>query len=152
MLPASSPATKEHSMEQHVKIVAILNIVCGGLGIVIALLALLFFGGMAGIVHSDPAPDSEVGVAALGIIGVIAFLTIALFSVPALIGGIGLLKFREWARILVIVVSALNLLNIPFGTALGIYGLWVLTQDGTRTLLKGKEGVWSSGGIRQPGS
>ena len=46
-------------MEQHVKVVAILNIVCGGLGLLLALVVLLFFGGMAGVVHSDPSPDSD---------------------------------------------------------------------------------------------
>jgi hypothetical protein len=151
MLAASSPA-KEYAMEQHVKVVAILNIVCGGLGVLIALLVLLFFGGMAGVVHSDPSPDSDVGVAALGVIGVVGFVAIALISVPAVIGGIGLLKFREWARILLIVMSALNLINIPFGTALGVYGLWALLNDGTRVLFKNKEGEWSAGELRQPGS
>ena len=77
---------------------------------------------------------------------------IALISVPTVIGGIGLLKFREWARILLIVMSALNLINIPFGTALGIYGLWTLLNDGTRVLFKNKEEQWSAGELRQPGS
>jgi hypothetical protein len=139
-------------MEQHVTVVAILNIVCGGLGVLIALLVLLFFGGMAGVVHSDPSPDSDVGFAALGVIGVVGFIVIALISVPAVIGGVGLLKFREWARILLIVMSALNLINIPFGTALGIYGLWTLLNDGTRVLFKNKEEQWSAGELRQPGS
>jgi hypothetical protein len=140
-------------MEQHVKVVAILNIVYGGLGVLIALLVLLFFGGMAGVVHSDPSPDSDVGVAALGVIAVFGFIVIALISVPAVIGGIGLLKFREWARILLIVMSALNLINIPpFGTALGIYGLWTLLNDGTRVLFKNKEEQWTAGELRQPGS
>ena len=139
-------------MEQHVKIVAILNIVLGGLGVLAALFVLVFFGGLAGVVHSDPSPDSAVGAAALGTIGVVACFAIAAFSVPAVIGGIGLLKFREWSRILVIVMSAIHLINIPFGTALGIYGLWVLTKDDTRALFKGKEGIWSPGEVRQPGS
>jgi len=139
-------------MEQHVKIVAILNIVCGALGVLLAVVMLLFFGGLAGLVHSDPSPDSEVGVAALGIIGVVAFIAIALFSIPALVGGLGLLSYREWARIVVIVASALNMLNFPLGTALGIYGLWTLLNDETRVLFNRKEGEWSSGELRQPGS
>jgi hypothetical protein len=139
-------------MEQHVKVVAILNIVCGGLGLLLALVVLLFFGGMAGVVHSDPSPDSDVGVAALGVIGVVGFVAITVISVPSVIGGIGLLKFREWARILVIVISALNLIMFPFGTALGIYGLWTLLNDGTRVLFRNKEGSWSGGELRQSGS
>ena len=126
-------------MEQHVKIVAVLNIVLGGLGILIALLVLLFFGGLAGIANSDDtSPDSAGGAAVLGLIGGIAFFAIALLSVPTVIAGAGLLKFREWARILVIVMSVLHLLNIPLGTALGVYGLWTLLNDNTRALFKEK--------------
>ena len=139
-------------MEQHVKIVAILNIVCGGLGVLIALLVLAFFGGMAGIAGTDHSPDSAAGVAVLGTIGVVAFVAIALFSVPAVVGGIGLLKFREWARTLIIVVSAFHLINVPFGTALGIYGFWALLNDETRALFKVKDEGWSAGEMRQPGS
>jgi len=125
-------------MEQHVKILGILNVVLGGLGLAIALMVLLFFGGMSGIVLHDADPDAGTGAAVLGMVGGIGSFVIALFSLPGLIGGIGLLKFQEWARILVIVTSILNLISIPFGTALGIYGLWVLMKPETTMLLKAK--------------
>ena len=125
-------------MEQHVKTLAILNIVYAGLGILIAVGILLFFGGLAGIASHDAEPDAAAGAAVLGAIGGIAFIAIAIFSVPTLIAGIGLLSFREWARILTIVMSAIHLLNIPFGTALGIYGIWALTKDEMRDLFKSR--------------
>ena len=40
--------------------------------------------------------------------------------------GWGLLQREPWARILTIILAFLALFNIPFGTALGIYTLWVL--------------------------
>jgi len=40
--------------------------------------------------------------------------------------GWGLLQREPWARMLTIVLSFFALFNIPFGTALGIYSLWVL--------------------------
>jgi hypothetical protein len=43
-----------------------------------------------------------------------------------LLVGIGLLRRERWARPLALVVGILMLLKIPFGTALGIYTLWVL--------------------------
>jgi hypothetical protein len=43
-----------------------------------------------------------------------------------LLAGWGLLEGQPWARMLAIVLAFLNLLHIPFGTALGIYTLWVL--------------------------
>jgi hypothetical protein len=125
-------------MEQHIKIVAILNIVLGALGALAALIILLFFGGMAGIVMAEQNAESATATAVLGLIGGIAFFVVALFSVPCLIAGIGLLKFREWARILTIVMSVLNLLHIPLGTAVGIYGLWALLNSETTAFFKTK--------------
>jgi len=44
----------------------------------------------------------------------------------AFLAGWGLLQRESWARILTIVLAFLALFNVPFGTALGIYSLWVL--------------------------
>jgi uncharacterized membrane protein (DUF2068 family) len=48
------------------------------------------------------------------------------FAVTELIAAWGLFEHRLWARILVLVVGFIALLRFPFGTALGIYTLWVL--------------------------
>jgi hypothetical protein len=37
-----------------------------------------------------------------------------------------LLQREPWARIVCLIMGFLALLNIPFGTALGVYTLWVL--------------------------
>ena len=50
-------------------------------------------------------------------------------SIPNIIGGIGLYKRKRWGRILALILCFLSLLSIPFGTALGIYGIWVLLND-----------------------
>lgn len=53
----------------------------------------------------------------------------ALLSLGAIVGiaaGWGLLVRAPWARILAIVLGCLGLMDLPFGTALGIYTLWVL--------------------------
>ena len=44
----------------------------------------------------------------------------------AFIAGYGLVQREPWARVLVVVLAFLSLFNVPFGTALGIYTLWVL--------------------------
>jgi hypothetical protein len=41
----------------------------------------------------------------------------------------GLYERQPWARVLGIVVACLALIRIPFGTALGIYTLWVLAPE-----------------------
>ncbi len=56
--------------------------------------------------------------------------TIAAFLlIKAIVGfatGWGLLQREAWARTAALVLGFIALLNIPFGTALGIYTIWVL--------------------------
>ena len=120
-------------MREHIKILGILNIVLGSLSALGGLVAFLIVGGVAGAIGaSAPWSHSSDAVVAAPIIAVIGF-TIAAFLVclglPAIIGGWGLLHYRPWARILVIVLSVFHLFHVPFGTAVGIYGLWVLLGD-----------------------
>ena len=49
---------------------------------------------------------------------------------PRIVTGWGLLERQSWARTLAIVLGCFNLLSMPFGTALGIYTLWVLVSPG----------------------
>jgi hypothetical protein len=58
----------------------------------------------------------------LSVIGLI-FLIIAGIGIVI---GCGLLMRQSWARMLTILFGAIGLMDIPFGTALGIYTLWVL--------------------------
>lgn len=122
-------------MADHVRILAWLHIVFGALGLLAALIILAVFGGVAGIVgFAAHEPDAQVAVPILGLIGGGIFFLLLLLSLPGIIAGLGLLKFQPWARILTIVLSALNLLNVPVGTAIGVYGLWVLLQQDTERL------------------
>ena len=115
-------------MDTHVKVLAFLFIIFGALGTLVGLgfMALLSFIGVAGAA-SDP--DAWLALPILGITGAALGVFILILSLPGVIAGFGLLKYRPWARILTIVLSALNLMNIPFGTILGIYGLWVMLSD-----------------------
>jgi hypothetical protein len=122
-------------MAQHVRILAILNIALGAMGVVGALIMLALFGGIAGLVGSGAVSGGDVPAQAvapiLGIIGVVVFVFLVVVSVPGIIVGVGLLHYRPWARIGGIVLAAISLPGMPFGTALGVYGLWVLLNAQT---------------------
>jgi len=62
----------------------------------------------------------------LSFIGILVLVKGAL----GFLAGWGLLQREPWARMLTIVLAFLALFNIPFGTALGIYTLWVLLPSG----------------------
>ncbi|HTS13618.1 MAG TPA: zinc-ribbon domain-containing protein [Candidatus Limnocylindrales bacterium] len=57
---------------------------------------------------------------------VFAGFWVGAFAVLEMVAAWGLFERRPWARILALVLGFLALLRFPFGTALGIYTLWVL--------------------------
>ncbi|MCY4437697.1 MAG: hypothetical protein OXE05_10235 [Chloroflexi bacterium] len=94
--------------ETHVKIVAWLHIILSALGLLVTALVILVFVGI-GLLLAATDGTSAMGIwVAVGtFIGVFLFLV----SVPGLIGGIGLLQRQNWARILVLILSVLQLFN-----------------------------------------
>jgi len=123
---------KVERMEKHVTFVAAINIAFGALGIFLAFI--VFFGCIfAGTIADDPD-----AMHVLSIVGPAVALFFLVTSLPELIGGFGLLKYRPWARILILIVACLDLIFIPIGTIIGIYELWVLLQDDTAKLFEQK--------------
>ncbi len=125
-------------MRDQVKIIGILHIVFGILGALGGVIALAIFGGIAGFaVFGGAVPDHPAAAGSIvALIGTCIALSIGALSVPSIIGGWGLLKFRPWARTVIIVVSVLDLIQFPLGTAIGIYGLVILNNDETRVLFE----------------
>jgi hypothetical protein len=115
-------------MEKHVTLVGIFHIGLGALGLVGALIAFLFVVG-GGLISGEPE-----AMVATTVIGSLIALVVGVLSVPAIVGGIGLLRYKPWARILVMILAVIDLFNVPIGTAVGIYTLWVLLQDETAAL------------------
>jgi hypothetical protein len=124
-------------VETHVKVLGILYILFSALALCIALFVMLALGGASAIVGANaPADDAAIAIPILGLTGMALVVIIMATALPGLIAGIGLLKRQNWARILTIVLSALNLINFPFGTILGAYGLWVTLNKETEQLFK----------------
>lgn len=65
----------------------------------------------------------------LSLVATFVAALLSLLALPGIAAGIGLLKRRAWGRILSIVVGILGLANVPVGTMVGIYTLWVLLQE-----------------------
>jgi hypothetical protein len=122
-------------MDTHVKVLGVLYIALSALGLLAALFFFLVMGGAATVtgVAADPE-EAALAVPIIGAVGMGLTLFLLVLSLPGLITGWGLLQFKPWARILGLVLSALNLINIPFGTILGAYGLWVLLSKDTEHL------------------
>jgi hypothetical protein len=118
-------------MATHVKVLGILNVISGVLGLMGAMALLVIFG-IAGLGASTDS-DAAIALPIIGLTGAALVLFTVAMSLPAVIVGYGLYTLKPWARIFGIVLSVLSLLVFPLGTALGIYGLWVLlSKDGAR--------------------
>jgi hypothetical protein len=122
-------------MQTHVKVLGVVYLAVGGCLLLAAMFLFLTMGGVAGIVGATAEPqDAAIAIPILGFVGTALAAFLILFSVPSLITGYGLLKFKPWARVLGIVLSAISLIKIPIGTLLGAYGLWVLLNTETERL------------------
>jgi hypothetical protein len=123
----------------HVKVLGGIFLAIGVLGLGSAVISSVAFGLVAGVVGASGG-EAPLDTAVLGFTGLALTIALTLFSVPALLCGWGLLKFRPWGRILAIVLAAVSLLVFPFGTVFGVYALWVLFSKKT-------EPVFEAGGV-----
>ena len=106
-----------------------------GFNILIFGLMGLFFAGIGGLV--TVLPDSNTGEQAPAWVGLLfgSFgggfaCLVSLFMLPAVVAAWALWTHRPWARVLAGAVSVWSLFNMPIGTALGIWTLYVLFKDG----------------------
>lgn len=120
-------------MEKHVSVVAALQIGLSIFGIIVGVVILMILS-MVGSFTGDPQAGFI-----LRLIGSIAAVFFFVMSVPGIIAGIGLMRHKEWARILTLVLSVIGLMNFPLGTAVGIYSIWALVQDDVLSIFR-KEG------------
>ena len=117
-------------MDTHIKVVGLINIVFGILGLMAAGIVFIAVAG-GGLLSGD-----EEAILITSIVATSVSSVIAIFSIPEIIAGWGILKMKSWGRILGIVISVLDLLAFPIGTAFGIYGLWVLLNEETERIFK----------------
>ncbi len=122
-------------MQTHVKVLGVIYLAVGGCMLLGALFLALTMGGVAGIVGATAEPEeAAIAIPVLGIAGTALAAVLFVFSLPSLITGYGLFNYKPWARIVGIVLSAISLINIPIGTVIGAYGLWVLLNKETERL------------------
>lgn len=114
-------------MEKHINIVAALQI---GLSIFNLLVALLIFTILKLVVGFVDEPNAET---ILSIIADVLAIVFVVISVPGILAGLGLYRRKEWARILTLILSVIEIFSFPFGTAIGIYSIWALVQPETIT-------------------
>ncbi|MGF1453097.1 MAG: hypothetical protein ACFB21_13605 [Opitutales bacterium] len=107
------------------RISAYLHIAMGALSLLLAFVLLVILGGFAAFVSSQGSPG---GGGFMAIFAVVAGTFFAIVSLPSIIGGVAVLKGYEWGKILLLILSAIELFSFPLGTALGVYSFWAFLR------------------------
>jgi hypothetical protein len=117
----------------HVDFVGVLFIVWGVLTALVGLSTLALGVGAASLAT---ATNRAGGVAAgLTAAAVITLAVIAIvWGVGHVLIGIPLRRHHHWARLVALMVGSIDLLLLPYGTALGCYTLWVLLNERGKAL------------------
>ena len=120
-------------MKSHVDFVGVLFIVWGLLTVLVGVSTLALGVGAVALITSASRGGGGGRVAA-GITAA-AFTTLAfiamLWGAAHVIVGVPLRRCTPWSRLIALMLGSVDLLLLPYGTALGVYALWVLlTEDG----------------------
>lgn len=123
--PILATQIARNRVQNHIHLLGILWLALSAInavgGVVLVIVANTLFAHLNQLGAPPEVPRSflTVLVTSLGII-VLAKSACGFFA------GWGLLQREPWARILALVLAFISLFNIPFGTAVGVYTLWVL--------------------------
>ena len=129
-------------MTAHVDLLGVLFIVWGLLTTLVGVSTLALGVGAVALITS--ANRGEGGQFAAGLTAAIftALAIIAIvWGVAHVVVGVPLRRRRPWSRIMALMLGSIDLLLLPYGTALGLYGLWVLLhEDGKKLFLSNAQG------------
>ena len=121
-------------MLTHVDFVGVLFVVWGVLTVLVGLSTLALGVGAASLATSANRAGGHV-VAGLTAAAFIILAVIAIvWGVGHVLIGIPLRRHRHWARLLALMVGSIDLLLLPYGTALGCYALWALLSERGKAL------------------
>ena len=121
-------------VQQHIHVLGILWYVYGAYRAVMGVFGALFLFGLSrsgflgnwGMRPDFPMPFHAPWMGGLASVVLVFTVGAALLS---FLVGFALTNRKPWGRTLAIVAAILQLIKIPFGTALGIYTLWVLAPS-----------------------
>jgi hypothetical protein len=119
----------------HVDFVGVLFIIWGLLTTLVGVSTLALGVGAAALITSAARGDGGQVAAGLtaAVFAALAIIAIA-WGVAHVIVGVPLRRRRPWARLAALMLGSVDLLLLPYGTALGCYALWVLLHEQGKAL------------------
>jgi hypothetical protein len=118
------------SLDNHKRILGILYLISGALSVLGMLLLNAFFSVIFSFALQEADPEERQAVEfALSIVQFVPVIVIIFFSVPTLIASYALLTRQTWGTMFALIVGCLKLFSFPIGTAIGVYSIWIFTED-----------------------
>ena len=119
-------------MQKHVRIISIIMIVSG----ILYLLAALLLGVVGLMAVKNQAQSGDIAVMPSMVTGVVLLLPLGLIGVLHILTGRAFRAGTNWARIALWILAIINLGNVPVGTAIGAYAMWILvkTREDVKTI------------------
>jgi hypothetical protein len=117
-------AIAQSRLQHHLRTLGVLWMVIGGLFAIPAAGLMIFGRGIHMIIRSRNVGPHLVPLVLYTVGG-----TMVVLAAGGICVGLGLMQQRPWARTTAIILAVLALFHPPFGTALGVYTLWVLLAD-----------------------
>jgi hypothetical protein len=117
-------------LDDHKKILGVLYVVTGLFSIMIMLILQGIFTTVYAFVFDEMDSEGQaIFQLVMSLMRYVQILAIALYAVPSVLAGLGLLMRQSWAMILALIVAALKLFSFPVGTAIGIYAIWIYAEE-----------------------
>jgi hypothetical protein len=124
-------------MSPHVDLVGVLFIIWGLLTALVGLSTLALGIGAVALIASGASSEGEQFAAGITAAAFTALALIAILWGVAHIGvGVPLRRRRHWSRVAAMVLGSLDLVLLPYGTALGCYALWTLLSEGGKRVFE----------------
>ena len=125
-------------MLAHVDFLGVLFIVWGLLTMLVGVSTLALGVGAVALITSASRGGGGQLVAGFTAVAFTALAVIAiLWGAAHVVVGVPLRRRAPWARMMALMLGSVDLLLLPYGTALGVYGLWVLLSEGGKKLFTG---------------
>jgi hypothetical protein len=123
--PVTALQPRRSRVQEHVHLLGILWLAISAMNTIGAVILFIIANTLLAHLHEMGAPpEAPTGFLRPLLSAVAIFILVK--AACGFIAGWGLLQREPWARVIALVLGFIGLFNIPFGTAVGVYTMWVL--------------------------
>jgi len=122
--PVSLTQPRPGRVQEHVHLLALFWLAISAFNVVGGIILYILANTLFAHLHELGAPDAPTSFLR-PLLSVVAIIVLAK-ALLGFVAGWGLLQREPWARVVALVLAFISLFNVPFGTAVGVYTMWVL--------------------------